>query len=361
MDNKKDKILIVFICTVFSVLCILVWLTPDKQYSISERRILKQTPAFNLKEISSGRFMNAFEDYSLDQFPLRDQFRSLKAFTSIKSDNNGIYVVDDVILSMEYPLKEKNLLYASQRFAFVYDTYLKDSVSSVYLSIIPDKNYFYAKKNGYLSLDYEKLVSVMKENNPFMDYIDIFPQLTGKDYYATDTHWKQEALVETAEVILEAMGTEEQHEYETVEMKSPFYGVYYGQAALPLPSDRISYLTNSVIENFSVWDHQNGKEIPVYDKSKMEENDPYELFLGGPLSLVTIENPACPNGKHLVIFRDSFGSSIAPLLAQEYEKTTLIDIRYMLPAVLGHYVDFQNTDVLFLYSTMVLNNSETIK
>jgi len=63
----------------------------------------------------------------------------------------------------------------------------------------------------------------------------------------------------------------------------------------------------------------------------------------------------------LVIFRDSFGSSIAPLFAQGYKKITLVDIRYMHPDMLEHYVEFENQDVLFLYSTLVLNNAETLK
>lgn len=80
-----------------------------------------------------------------------------------------------------------------------------------------------------------------------------------------------------------------------------------------------------------------------------------------PLSLVTVENPANKNGKHLVVFRDSFGSSVAPLLAQGYEKVTLVDIRYIGIDYVSTLVDYQNADVLFLYSTSVLNNSNTIK
>ena len=52
---------------------------------------------------------------------------------------------------------------------------------------------------------------------------------------------------------------------------------------------------------------------------------------------------------------------MVPLLAQDYETITLVDIRYMNAAVLGNFMDFHGQDVLFLYSTLVLNNSETIK
>ena len=89
--------------------------------------------------------------------------------------------------------------------------------------------------------------------------------------------------------------------------------------------------------------------------------DPYEMFLSGSLSLITIENENAKTDKELVIFRDSFGSSIAPLFVEGYKKITLVDIRYIHPDMLEKYIEFNNQDVLFMYSTSVLNNSETIK
>ena len=52
---------------------------------------------------------------------------------------------------------------------------------------------------------------------------------------------------------------------------------------------------------------------------------------------------------------------LIPLLAEGYREITLIDIRYLSPASLGRFVDFDAQDVLFLYSTSVLNDSATIK
>jgi len=63
----------------------------------------------------------------------------------------------------------------------------------------------------------------------------------------------------------------------------------------------------------------------------------------------------------LILFRDSFGSAIAPLLVQGYRSITLVDIRYLSSAMLDRFIDFYGQDVLFLYSTIVLNNSETLR
>ena len=87
----------------------------------------------------------------------------------------------------------------------------------------------------------------------------------------------------------------------------------------------------------------------------------YEVFLSGSRSLLTIENPNASTDRELIIFRDSFGSSIAPLLVKDYAKVTLVDIRYIQIDVLDRFLTFEGQDVLFLYSTLVLNNSSTIK
>lgn len=309
--------------------------------------------------------MSNFENYTLDQFPLRDKFRTLKALVTLgvfnQRANNDIYVVDGYASKIEYPLNEDSVKRAGERFQYVYEKYLKGTDTKSYISIIPDKNYFLAKENGYLSFDYEKMISLLKENTDFLTYIDITNELEASDYYKTDTHWREENIVDVAEKIGAEMGADVKTEYDVKTLNVDFYGVYYGQSALPLEAEKIKYLTNDVLENCKVFDYQNNKEISVYDMEKANSKDPYEMFLGGPLSLVTIENENAKTDKELVIFRDSFGSSIAPLLVEGYKKITLVDIRYMHPNLLGNYIEFNSQDVLFLYSTSVLNNSETIK
>ena len=103
---------------------------------------------------------------------------------------------------------------------------------------------------------------------------------------------------------------------------------------------------------------QNAAKYPV---EKARGSDPYELFLSGSVSLLTVESPNARTDRELVIFRDSFASSLAPLLLEGYSRVTLVDIRYLSPTQLGRYLTFTDQDVLFLYSTGVLNNSSTLK
>ena len=366
MTNKIKHIVITFVMiATFLSVSLFAWLKPADDFSLSERRKLSQFPELSFKTIISGDFMSNFENYTLDQFPLRDKFRTLKALVALnvfnQSANNDIYVVDGFASKIEYPLNEMSVKRAGERFRYVYEKYLKEANTNNYLSIIPDKNYFLATENGYLSTDYDKMISLLRENTRYLEYIDITKDLEISDYYKTDTHWREENIVDIAEKLGKEMGTDVKAEYQEKTLGVDFYGVYYGQSALPLEAEKIKYLENGSLKNCRVYDFQNGKEISVYDMEKANGKDPYEMFLGGPLSLVTIENDNAKTDKELIIFRDSFGSSIAPLLVEGYKKITLVDIRYIHPNLIGNYIEFDSQDVLFLYSTSVLNNSETIK
>lgn len=358
---KKIQIFVVTILVAgITILCLCY---PKETISESERRKLSQFPELTLENVISGRFMEEFEEYAADQFPFREAWRAFKANIVLKvfgrSDNNELYVADDHIVKMEYPLHEDSIQRAAMIFRKIYEEQLKDANCNVYYSIIPDKNYFLGE--GHLRMDYEKLDAIMQENLTGMTYINIKDLLDADAYYRTDAHWRQECLLNVANELGLKMGADTFAEYQMNSLEEPFYGVYYGQSALSIEPDEINYLTNETLDSCIVYDFQNGKDTVIYDLEKASGLDPYEMFLSGSISLLNIQNPNAKSEKELVIFRDSFGSAIAPLLAEGYAKITLVDIRYLSSALVGNYVDFQNADVLFLYSTSVLNHSETLK
>ena len=341
-------------------------LIPDEMYSVSERRKLKGVPEYSLEHMLDGKVFEDFEAYTLDQFVFRDFFRGVKAFGTYqlfhRKDNNDIYIVNGNINKLLYPLNENAIMNAANKLNEVYNRYLTGK--NVSFAIIPDKNYFVAEVNGYLSLDYGKLIEIMKQNVENMHYIDLFDSLTIKDFYNTDLHWKQERLVGIADKLLTEMGNRlvaSNTEYTKIEYE-PFFGSYYGQAALNLKPDRLICLTNDILENAIVYDYETNTEGKVYIPEKFGSMDSYDIYLNGAKPLLTIENPNSGSERELIIFRDSFGSSIAPLLLSGYSKITLVDLRYISSRILGDYIDFsKDMDVLFLYNTQILNNSYMLK
>ncbi len=364
MSKTSNKIISIILVIFFLCVSVFCWVKPQDNFSESERRKLSSFPQISVQNILSGKFMTDFESYTADQFPLRDKLRTLKALTNLyifrQSDNNDIYIKDGYISKGEYPLNEESIEVAGKKLKYVYDKYLKYENTNNYFSVIPDKNYF-LQDESTLNLDYEKMISQLKNETKFLEYIDIFPQLSLDSYYKTDTHWRQEKILGVAKKLGDAMGVSFKGNYKENVLENKFFGVYHGQSALPVSGEELVYLTNKYTENAKVFDYQNNKEISVYDMEKAVGKDPYEIYLSGSLSLITIENESSPSDKELVIFRDSFGSSIAPLLIEGYKKITVVDIRYIHPDMIENYIEFTNQDVLFLYSTLVLNNSETIK
>lgn len=352
---KIKNMITVAVCGIFILaLSLLCFFAPKETYSDSERRVLAKFPEITWQTITSGKFAKDFEDFATDTFPARDAWRSIKAYTRLglfrQKENNDIFVAQGHISKLEYPMNTEMLDYAISLFTKVQEQNLSDN--KIYFAMIPDKN----KDLADLKLDYDALEKYMAEGMPFATNISISDLLTPEDYYYTDTHWRQEKILDVAKQLAEAMGTQIPEDYTQNTVETPFYGVYAGQSALVCQPDTIVCLTNDVIADFVVEGAQG-----VYDMTKADSRDPYELFLSGNQPVVKVTNPHNMQGKRLILFRDSFGSSIAPLLAQGYSEVVLVDLRYINSQLLDQYVDFENADVLFLYSTLLLNNSLGMK
>ena len=197
----------------------------------------------------------------------------------------------------------------------------------------------------------------------WVTYVDISDLLTVGDYYRTDTHWRQEKILRVAQRLCDAMNTGAfvDSELTAVPVERPFYGVYYGQAALPMDPETIYTMENALLSDCTVFNFETGKTTGIYDMDKLQSRDLYDVYLSGAAALLQITNPNAATTRELVVFRDSFGSSLTPLLLKDYAVVTVVDTRYIAPRLLGEYLEFDDQDVLFLYSTSILNNSQTIK
>lgn len=363
MKRIKDITLIVLSAVMIFGFSLYFLLMPSDDYSMSERRNLAEMPEVSWDSLLSGDFMTKFESFTLDRFPMRDTFRTVKALTSTyvlrQLDNNDMYIQNGYLAKLEYPLNEERFDKSLDKITEIYEKHIKGTEANVFVSVIPDKNYYLAPEGGYLTMDYDAVFSKVKESLDFGEYIDISDKLTLSDFYKTDQHWKQENLIKVAEELSGAMGLKLSYDFTINELETPFFGTYYGQAALPASPDTIKYLTSDVLSECKVTSYDTGmpKEAFVYDMKKAEGKDAYEMFLGGSDPLITIENPNADEERELIIFRDSFGSSLTPLLVSGYSKITMVDLRYMQSDYLGAFIKVDNQDVLFMYSTLVLNNT----
>lgn len=367
MDKKIRIIGTAVLIALWVGLSLTAWLSPQKELSISERRPLQKLPTLTAQTLQDGSFMEKFENYTLDQFPLRDTFRTAKSIFAYKvlgqKDNNGIYIADGYAAKLEYPLNNSSVSNALKRLNTIYAKYLADTDSPIYMTVIPDKGYYLAEENGYPSMDYGALSEKITTGIPWATQIDITDTLDISDYYRTDTHWRQEKLFDTANALCRAMDLPQisENDYTPAVITQQFYGVYYGQAALPMQPEELRILESPLLSDCRVYNYETKTYQSIYDLSKLSGADPYDVYLSGPQALLTIENPNAKTHRELIVFRDSFGSSLVPLLAQNYRTVTLVDTRYIATDYLGQYLTFRGQDILFAYSTLIWNNSISLK
>lgn len=356
MENKTKNI-IISIGFIVILLCIFFIniLSPDKTISSTERRKLQQFPEISFSKILNTDSMKKFENYTTDQFIGRDYFRNIKSIFNTyifrQKDDNNLFEKDGAIYKIDYPLNETNLLKSANKINNICKKNLQNS--NIYYAIIPDKNY-YLENDDHLKLDYKKLKNTLNSNLSSLNYIDIWNCLDLNDYYKSDLHWKQENLMPVINKIETELNLQKTYkEFYTEKNNGIFYGSYYGQLGIKTDSDNLITLSNTTLENCKTYNFETKKYSTIYTNTNT--SDKYDIFLSGATPLITLENPNSISSKELLLFRDSFGSSLAPLLAYNYSKITLIDLRYISEKLLEKYIDFDNQDVLFLYSSLVLN------
>ena len=358
-DKIKDIVVtIIFLFTIIALFLINI-IKEDTDISVAERRKLATMPELTTKSLFDGTYFKKFDSYVTDQFVERDAFRKIKIDIelSTKGEYNNLYLYDDYIIEEIFPLNSNSINNLTNKINYIKNTYLNNN-SNIYYTIIPDKNFFV--NNGNLKLDYNKLQNMMKTNLSNINYINIFDELTLDNYYKTDTHWKEEDLFNVANTIANQMNFSLTNN-NVVNTITTFKGSYAGRLSVTKDIDTIKTVSNPSIDNSSVYNYETKKYTDIYDYTKINSLDKYDIYLSGAVPIIDIINNNSSSDKELIVFRDSYGSSLIPLLIEGYKKITVIDIRYISSKILNKYIDFNDQDVLFMYSILTINNSFSIR
>ena len=380
MDWKKKIAAVVFL---LSLVCVPVaaFLLPDQAVSKTERRKLAKKPVFTVAAFGDGTYMEQLETYFSEQFPVRDGLRTVKAETETallgKADTNGYFKVEDGIYHLEAELNEKNVGRVADSIEKLCTEQFQNA--DCYVAVIPDKNYYLAAQSEdagsenekwkgsilkhYPTLDYARLDEMIQAEIPSAQKINLYDKLHLEDYYRTDLHWRQEKITDVVNTLVQSMGQQTNTASGGWQIATEdFVGAYGAASALKNTPDTVIYRTDASIERMQVYDYERKQYVSVYAPEKIGGMDDYDFYLWGARALLTIQNPECHNGKKLLLFRDSFGSSIAPLLAEYYEEVTLVDLRYVSAShALELLGDTEYQDVLFLYSAPILNHGDSLR
>ncbi|MCR5610358.1 MAG: hypothetical protein K6F68_00790 [Clostridiales bacterium] len=151
--------------------------------------------------------------------------------------------------------------------------------------------------------------------------------------YRTDHHWTMAGAYEVYTDIMEHFGEEPVNRDGFKVESYEFYGSYYRKAGLWLTKpDALEVWTSPELDRLTTkigWGERTATYSGVYDRGQLKDGnvDKYAAYLWSNNAITVIENPE-GNGKTVMLVKDSFGNSIAPLLALTYSRVVMIDTRY---------------------------------
>ena len=228
---------------------------------------------------------------------------------------------------------------------------------NVYSMVLPTSSSFYLPEN-YANLAYSEKADFdsIEESLSGVIPVDAYNILNAhKDepiYSRTDHHWQPLGAYYAAEefALMAGVPFADISEYEKVTLPGYVGTLYmYTQSATLLnnPEDFVYYKPKAPV---TVTQYNTRFENPVaanllLDPSSMP-NSGYYMVFGSDERIVHV-NTECKNGRNLVIFKDSYGNALLPMLTSSFENIYLCDIRYFDLNAIDFIDSVEATDVLF--------------
>lgn len=338
--------------------------SPKTDYSSSEKRYLQKFPDANVEKVLSGEFGSEFETFFADQFPQRNTWVGLNAYTALAEGNNGasgVYNCKNGYL-INKPVSTDNNL--DKNVGAVVD-FAKTIDAPTTVMLVPSTGYiaddvlptFHDKYND--DEDISKISSTLsKEKIGFVDLRERFKSeyKNGSQlYYKTDHHWTTKGAYTGYQELCKALGITPIDDSTLKKDSYPdFYGTTYSSSGFWLtPPDNIEIWSNpkNSDKNISVkiTEGANVKTSgSMYFTDHLKEDDKYPVFIDGNHALTEITNSNAKNGTILLI-KDSFSHSLAPFLAENYSKVVLVDLRYYKESVSQLVSAYNPEQVVVLY------------
>lgn len=362
--SKISSWIQILIFTAFILIFFFLFLImPDVVFSEQENRELTQVPQFNLEDLFSGKFTKKFETYTTDQFPLRDNWISIKARSEMligKKENKGVYLCDNDTLIERYKAPDKKQLKTN---IDAVRALSENADVPVYFGLIPGASEIHSyllPKNA--PNDSQKEVIDFCYKNSGAKNIDIYAALKSHSneyiFYRTDHHWTSLGAFYGYKSIMDTMGHNafSLSSFNRRTATDRFYGTVYSKSG-------INWVKPDTIEIFAeqddattVMNYSEGEPIKsaMYDYDYLEKKDKYSMFMGGITPLLTIET-ANTDAPALLIVRDSYMDSLLPFLQGNFSKIYVLDLRYyktqlMQSSIQDFIKDNSIDEVLVCYS-----------
>lgn len=253
------------------------------------------------------------------------------------------YIIDGGIYKKSIAIDEQTLISNIHALNAARARYF--STSETYYAFIPDKSLFTKKP----ALDHDRIVETADREFFAVYSISLFETLSARDYYYTDEYWRQECLQAAVNRLGQVFGFD--IHLEEFDIRSyPYTGKYARLSDKKHNDDLLFTLINLDTRSAQARDLLTGQSVDIYAPELLGGDSPFSIYLGGPRALTEITNPEAENDRRLIVFGDDFSRPLIPLLLHAYPEIVLIDLRHIGWEDLGAYLNFENADLLYLYS-----------
>lgn len=299
---------------------------PKKSFSDEENRPLLGEPIFSVQSLMSGKYLRQVADFFSDHIVLRSGFvrgRSVAELSLGRQEVGGVlFYADGSLAQRGFDASEKLL---RQNLSAIES--LADKATCVIVpravdvlglpcGAVTSEAAEYFCDLAYFRFDLGRgLLSELKRVN-----------LHRRVYYATDHHLTTYGAYVAYSFLSDSLGYtplgREKFEIQTV--TEDFLGTSYSAAGL------VSFAKDSI----ELWRYEGdgelavtceGREMPLYDFSFLDEKDKYRIFLGGNHGVLQVTGQG--ERPRLLLVKDSYANALIPFLALHFD-ITVVDPRY---------------------------------
>lgn len=341
-----------------TVMTLLLFLLPNKEYSENEKRNLAGFPEVSAQAILEGDFQEDLETFTADQVPGRDFFVGVNAYWTYLTGRNAaqdIYKCEgDYLINAPKEYNEKIYLDNLTRF----DQFAAKAGLTADLIMVPTTGYIMGEVLPACHGEYydDMLYETAQETLQHVNLIDVRDTLkegveSGQVCYKTDHHLTSYGnyLLYRDFQIAHGKAYNSRDAYE-VDAYDGFYGTTWsGSGYWFNPADVVELWDSGVQAKVTLRDGQERKQSDsLFFPEHLEDMDKYPVFLDGNHAVAAISNPQAQGGA-LMVIRDSYAHCFSAFLAEGYQTVYLIDMRYYRES-LSEFVTQHKVDrILYLY------------
>ncbi len=333
--EKKNAVrTVVFLCAIMLVLSIADML-PQEYISLGRDRETKTFAPKPVKEaVKSGTFMEEYEDYVLEDFVSRENWKVFRTHMDVL---RGVREINGVYLGKGDYLIEKHLeeeieadtidmrLESMQKLVKAFPQTKLMSVPTAD-NILADRLPAFAPFYDQCPL-LEQMKNVLGEERVIDVYDTLKEHAKEKIYYRTDREWTSLGAYYGYLEFVKAyhLPAAQYLKQEPEKVTEDFRGDLYDKVGMAVKAEEIWMFPDTLDKKYTITYDGEKTTNSFYESAYLEGEDKLGYFLDGRHAVTEIERDSFSQRK-LFIIKDGFGANMIPLLARHYKTVYVVDL-----------------------------------